>query len=458
MQYNTDYFSTVTPAESFSTGKKILFASVPADGHVNPLTGLASHLLSLGYDVRWYTSKAYQQKIEKLNIPFYPFKKSVEVTGTTIDEVFPERAHIKNQIRKLNFDLLNFFILRSVEYYEDLQHIHQEFPFEMVVADNAFSAIPFITQKMHIPVISIGIVPLCESSKDLAPYGLGITPATSLISRVKQHVLRFIADNILFKKPNDTFRNIFRTYDIPVTNDNVFSTLIHYSSLVLQSGTPGIEYYRSDLGKNIRYIGAVLPQQNKVKPALWFDDRLNKFDKIILVTQGTVEKDIEKILAPTLQAFVHSDVLVIATTGGSQTAELRKRFTQQNFIIEDFIPFTEVMPYADIYVTNGGYGGVTLAIQHSLPMIVAGVHEGKNEINARVGFFKLGINLRTETPGSSQIRTAADKIFADKSYRQNVEKLAQDYKSYDTLTLFEKHVKSLSKSEIHVDNLKGLIN
>ena len=37
---------------SIKPGTKILFATVPADGHVNPLTGLAYHLKSEGYDVR----------------------------------------------------------------------------------------------------------------------------------------------------------------------------------------------------------------------------------------------------------------------------------------------------------------------------------------------------------------------------------------------------------------------
>ena len=43
-------------------GRKILFASMPAEGHVNPLTGLAKHLQSLGADVRWYTGSSYQEK------------------------------------------------------------------------------------------------------------------------------------------------------------------------------------------------------------------------------------------------------------------------------------------------------------------------------------------------------------------------------------------------------------
>src|SRR4051794_36525459 len=84
------------------SGKKILFACVPADGHFNPLTGIAKHLQSIGYDVRWYSSAAYRDKLEKLEIPFYLFKRAMEVTGETVNEIFPERETIKNPVKKMN--------------------------------------------------------------------------------------------------------------------------------------------------------------------------------------------------------------------------------------------------------------------------------------------------------------------------------------------------------------------
>lgn len=77
------------------TGKRILFAHVPADGHFNPLTGLAVYLQGIGYEVRWYSSSLYADKIGKLQIPYYPFKRALEVTPENIDEVFPERKIIK---------------------------------------------------------------------------------------------------------------------------------------------------------------------------------------------------------------------------------------------------------------------------------------------------------------------------------------------------------------------------
>jgi UDP:flavonoid glycosyltransferase YjiC (YdhE family) len=156
-----------------------------------------------------------------------------------------------------------------------------------------------------------------------------------------------------------------------------------------------------------------------------------------------VETDVEKILVPTLEAFKNTDVLVVATTGGSQTEKLKNSYPEPNIIIEDFIPFEDVMPYADVYITNGGYGGVLLSIQNELPLVVAGVHEGKNEINARVGYFKLGINLKTENPTAAQLQKAVEEIFENPVYATNVSQLNKEFNEYDPNSLFADHVASL---------------
>ena len=81
--------------------------------------------------------------------------------------------------------------------------------------------------------------------------------------------------------------------------------------------------------------------------------------------------------------------------------------------------------------TNWGYGGVLLSIQKQLPMVVAGVHEGKNEINARVGYFKLGINLKSERPSVLQLRKSVEEILANNVYSENVKSLSEEFNRYD---------------------------
>ncbi|GAA4325237.1 glycosyltransferase [Flaviaesturariibacter amylovorans] len=427
--------------KSLKPGTKVLFACVPADGHFNPLTGLARYLANRGCDVRWYTSVHYAPKLRALGIPHYPLHAAFDIAASqNPEELFPERAQHRSQLKKLVFDLIHVFTLRAPEYYDDLKAIRTDFEFEALVCDITFGAIPFVTDKMGIPCFAMGIIPLTETSRDLPPAGLGLTPSASFLGRRRQDVMRFVADNFLFAKPNKVLRHLLARHGISAPGSNIFDIMTRKATLVFQSGTPGFEYRRSDMGRNIRFVGALLPHRSESVRTPWFDERLNRFEKVVLVTQGTVEKDIEKLLAPVLAAFQNSEYLVVATTGGSGTHALRDRFPAANLIIEDFIPFGDVMPYADVYVSNGGYGGVMLGLEHALPMVVAGVHEGKNEINARIGYFGLGINLKTETPNPVQIRKAVETVLADSSYAAKARELSEEFARYPTLALCESHM------------------
>ncbi|MCD6064533.1 MAG: glycosyl transferase [Flavipsychrobacter sp.] len=424
--------------------KKILFANIPADGHFNPLTGLAAHLRNEGHDVRWYTGPTYAPKIEKLGIPYYLFNKAKEVTAQNIDEVFPQRKKMKNHVKKVVFDICSYFIDRSTEFFEDIKEINQSFEFDILIADNAFTGITFVKHKLKKHTVTIGILPLGETSKELPPPIMGLTPAKSFAGKTFHAFLRFITDNVLLKKPHELMHKYHAQYGIKLEKLNIFDVQIRNSTLYLQSGTPGFEYHRPRLSKNVHFIGPLLPHSNGKPYKLQFEDRIRKYDKVILVTQGTFEGDVTKLIIPTLEAFKGTNNLVVVTTAGWQTSKLRERYLDyDNIVIEDFIPFNVIMPYADVYVSNGGYGGVMLSISNKLPMVVGGIHEGKNEICARVGYFKLGVNLFTERPKPEKIRKAVNEVMNNNIYQKNVERLAVEFSKYDPLKICQKLIEQL---------------
>jgi UDP:flavonoid glycosyltransferase YjiC (YdhE family) len=435
--------------------KKILFASMPFDGHFNPLTSLAMHLKESGHDVRWYAGSIYKNKLESLGIQRYPFRKALEVNQFNADLIFPQRNQIRSEISKLKFDVRNAFILRVPEFYEDIKDLAVCFNFDILICDITFTGAPFVKEKMGKPVIAVGVLPIAATSRDLAPNGLALTPATSFFGKRKQDLLRLIADKVLFRTENELMHRIFEKYGVDHPGGNVFDVMYRESDVVLQSGSPGFEYKRSDLRSNIRFAGAILPYAKVPEKAFILNEKLKAYDRIILVTQGTAEKDTRKLIEPTLRAFAGSNYLVIATTGGSNTIELKEKYNSNNIIIEDYIPFREIMPCSDVFITNGGYGGVMLGIEYGLPMLVSGVHEGKNEINARVGFFKLGINLKTENPSSAQIVRGVEELLKNTEYADRVRALGKELSQYDPNLLCDYFVAKLM--EVRDGNTASMI-
>ena len=60
--------------------RKILFASIPADGHFNPMTGMAMELKNQGHDIRWYTSEIFDVAEEILQSRENRYNSEFETT------------------------------------------------------------------------------------------------------------------------------------------------------------------------------------------------------------------------------------------------------------------------------------------------------------------------------------------------------------------------------------------
>ena len=64
------------------------------------------------------------------------------------------------------------------------------------------------------------------------------------------------------------------------------------------------------------------------------------------------------------------------------------------------------MPFVDAYVTNGGFGGVVIALASGVPVVSAGTTEDKAEVGGRVAYAGVGINLKTNRPTEAALRAA----------------------------------------------------
>ncbi|SEL38818.1 glycosyltransferase, MGT family [Aquimarina amphilecti] len=424
---------------------KILFACIPADGHFNPMTQLAVHLREKGHDVRWYTGKTYKKKLEQMEVPYIPFKKAEEIKVSELDEAYPERKKLKG-ISHIKFDIINLFIHRMKNYYIDVKELYSSFSFDILVYDNMFPG-TIVKDKLNVPVVGIGVVPLALSASDIPQYGLGHQPATNFISKRKQNFIKLMAEKLLFKETKEAYNELLENLNLPKEEHNIFDIAPLNSSVFLQNGVPEMDYPRHFTPKTIRYVGA-LHTWNNHKNSLVKDWKniLDLGKKTILISQGTVEKNSKKLIEPALDAFKNTNYNVLVATGYNETELLRKKYPHKNIHIEDFISYDIVMPLTNVFITNGGYGSSMISIKHGVPMVTAGINEGKNEICARIDYCGLGIDLKTERPRSISLQNAVNKILNSEIYYDNVEKVQKTLNSYNTLDICEKHIIDLVSS------------
>jgi UDP:flavonoid glycosyltransferase YjiC (YdhE family) len=419
---------------------KFLFAAVPADGHFNPLTGLAMHLKAGGHDVRWYAGPTYIPKVERLGIPVYPYKRAREVTGDNLGTLFPERAKLHGPAL-IRFDGKNVMVANVGDYFEDIQEINQSFPFDALICDGAFFAIKPVKEKLGKRVYAIGIATSVASSKDVPPSFVGLKPAKTALGKLLQQGLRFVMERMVMDDVKSFYNGILHELGVAPVEGTFLDVNYNCPDAVFQSGVPGFAYPRRERNPKVIFVGALQPYKASIATAFAHQEKLDRYERVILISQGTVDNKAQnKLIIPSLEALKDSGALLIVTTAHYQTAELRKRYPQENIVIEDFVDFDYILDHCDLFICNGGYGSVLLSLSKGVPLLTAGIREGKNDINAHVDYFQVGIDLRTESPKPEAIRRAAERVLHEPHWKQNAARLRDEFSRYRPYELIDAYL------------------
>jgi UDP:flavonoid glycosyltransferase YjiC (YdhE family) len=86
----------------------------------------------------------------------------------------------------------------------------------------------------------------------------------------------------------------------------------------------------------------------------------------------------------------------------------------------------------DVLVTNGGYGSVNQAMSFGIPLVTAGMTEDKADVNARVAWSGVGINLATNEPTREALREAIRTVLDRPAYRMRASQIAAEFAGIDT--------------------------
>lgn len=403
---------------------RFLFATVPQAGHTNPGLPIARALIERGHELVWYGGRRFQAAIAASGAQFAPIEAAADFGDARLDEVFPERAKLSG-LKGFKFDLKHVFLDNVPGQIADLQRILTTFPADVVVGDTGFLGMAMLHELGGPRWATYGITALTLGSRDTAPFGTGLPPSASRLGRMRNKLIASVFEHVLFRDVNQHARGIRTRLGLPARGPDVLSSTLS-PFLYMHPSTPAFEYPRSDLAPQVHFIGPLLPRPSlDFEPPAWWND-LHSGKQVVLVNQGTIATELNDLIVPTLQALAHEDLLVIATTGGATAADIGIDIPA-NARVEPFVPFAELLPYIDLMITNGGYGGVQFALAQGIPLIVAGTTEDKPEIAARVAWSGAGINLHTKTPTPEQIRAAVQSVRLNAQYSLNAERIRADY-------------------------------
>jgi UDP:flavonoid glycosyltransferase YjiC (YdhE family) len=421
---------------------RILFASLPADGHFNPLTGIAQHLAGRGHDVRWYAGPRYAPRVEALGMTVFGYRRAVEVTGENVNTLFPERARLKGP-RLVSFDLDTFFVGNVEQHYDDLLDIHSEFPFEVFFCDGGMYVEKLVAEDLGVPVFATALSTVLPGPSSPPPF-FGLRPARSIAGRTLHAGVRRMLTSAM-RRGVGHYNQVLADHGIaPIPPDGFPGAPMASARRIFLDGVPGLEFPGYRPPPNAEFVGPLVPAPTALAPGVTLPEAVTRAGStVVAVSQGTVDNtDPGKLIEPTLQALAGEPVVVVATTGGARTGELRDRYGAPDVIVEDFIPYGDLFPHVDVFVSNGGWGSVTAALRHGVPVVGAGNREGKNDVNARIALNRLGADLRRERPRPARIRRAVRRVLDDPSVASNVQRIRSELDRHDALTTITEAVEA----------------
>jgi UDP:flavonoid glycosyltransferase YjiC (YdhE family) len=425
----------------------IVVTAFNAPGHTAPFLSISEHLVKQGFTIYFVAGPDFKAPIEKLGAVFVenPWRWIHVLPNAPpgdeawlLKHVFGDSIPVAHRVVK-----------------ETLERVRREHPDrEVLVLHEAMSSglAPFVYGAplpegySSLPkVINFHTSIYATKHERIPPFGPGFpydpTPENLALWRSVSEAMK-PAMSSLVEHYDNQFKAVGSTR--PIT-ESFFDMLMGLGDVTLMATSPSLEYPLPVPNPKLRFIGG-LPlkpiSSTFVYPNWWSTITANAAlpadspdkKKLVFVTQGTVHLDYTDIIIPAINALANrTDVIVVATLG-SRGAQLPSSVTvPSNTIVVDYFPYDAILPHADVFVSNAGYGGFMQGIMNGVPMVLGGTAADKAEVCARAEYAGVAVNLRAKKPSEEAIRAGVDRVLGDKKFKERAVELRKENEALDSL-------------------------
>ncbi len=388
----------------------ILVVNMPCYGDNIPTIGFISELVKRGHKVDIVSSSA--------NIP--RIKDVINSTNANfIDFDINSNAENSNLSMDKIFALLVEDAYKYAKNYDAVVYDYFAFPFYYLLKTNETCIIRYFANfafnERLINRVYHG------SEKNCQQNVLAIDIVNTVFKTMKKNGFKFATDNI----GNEII------YNIPPLN------IVH----TLKDMQPDAE----DFDDRFKFVGAS-STQDKINLKIPY----NKMNgKIIYVSFGTILTELgdcrKELFKKVIETFNNEDVSVIMAIGDLLSGK-DFSYAPNNFYIYNFVPQTDVLQHADLFITHCGMNSVNDSIYNGVPMI--GIPGGYDQfITAElIESKKIGYKISQEKLTPGRLKELSFDILSNEEIKNHIRQMQAKMRNVDcdklTADLIENYVKS----------------
>ena len=444
----------------------LLFTALPGEGHTYPLLSIASAMIKRGYPVFFHGGVQFEKDVVVMGGEFDPIPSMLDLLPDGLAVLEAGKAIKDHRLPLFVHGLVNFLYntmpQRTQLLEETLVRLKQRDPNRQIIIIHelcSMNVMPFAYGR-PVPMgydsfpktIGIGAVNVSAPSRDTAPFSMGLPYDPSPACLLRNRELHKLADQgpwlPLFEAATRAMRESGCT---AVSKDHPFASWYDAPDVCFQMCSPSMEYPLSDMPPKLRFAGCLPPRvsgdSGQALPS-WWDDVLengvaenNNKKKIVFVSQGTAHVDYNQLILPTMEAFRDRDDVFVIVTLGIRGATLEDGFSvPSNARWTDCLAYDRVLPYADVFVCNAGYGSTSHAVTNGTPVVLAGEVLDKKEVTMRAAYAGYAWDLESATPSTEQIKKGVEAVLSDRRFKTRAMELKIENEQMDCMQIIERQI------------------
>lgn len=369
------------------------------------MQAVAKELVDRGHEVVWTTIAAQEARVVASGAKFVAAEEVLKV-DSNLDGANPKDMAETAEV---------MFGGRVTAQVTDIRRVLKTYKPDLVVNDALPQGVAALHELGEIPrYATLGVVPLYLPDIGPKPIDHAAQSALGLLLSQPQLVLPTINPE----------REKLGLPALKVTDTYSYSPFLH-----IQASCPSLEFQEGlePILPQAQYVGPLVTRLGSTNLGVptWWDDVVNA-SCVIGITQGTFAMNPTSLIIPAIQALQDNKKTLLVVPS-KLADEIREKIrVEDNVRIADWVPYDLLLPRCRLLITNGGYGSVTQALSHGVPLICAGTSEDKKDTAARMSWVGAGIDLKTDTPSVAQIREAVYKVLDEPAYTENAAKIGKE--------------------------------
>jgi UDP:flavonoid glycosyltransferase YjiC (YdhE family) len=412
----------------------VIVAAPPVFGETKPLLEIAAGLVKLGHSVTALVGSRFADRAEAIGARFVPLPGKADFDDGALLGTNPERLALPPGPEQLNWDYINVFLSGMKDQHEVLQRLFAEDPDAVLLANSMFTGMwpvglgaPGLRPRRWVMLVANRVVADDDTTTPTGPI-----PGVHGEESVRAHRAANAEFHALLEPTRRAAAEMVAELGATEPMPAFFHAMYDLPDAIAVLTVPEFDFPRATPPASLTYAG-ILPAPAGAgweKPDWWAD--LDSGRPVVVVTQGTIANDdFGRLVEPALQALADKDVLVVAALG--RDASALSITPPENARVARYIPFAELLPRADLLITNGGAGGTHQALAAGVPLVMCGTTEDKPMIAARVAYHRVGIDLKTAAPTREQLAESVTEILGDPAYRSAARTLADAFAAHDPI-------------------------